>query len=77
MDTCEITPGMPVVCAQGGQFATVDHLENNASIKLQKDEYGKHHYIPTSWVLATDNGRLVIDRPGYEAMQQWTESPIK
>lgn len=75
MEVHEIIPDMPVVCAQGGQFAMVDHLEGKHSIKLKKDEHGQHHYIPTSWVIAIDHGRIVIDRPGYEAMQQWTESP--
>ena len=75
MSLDEIVPEMPVVCAQGGQFAKVDHLEGQDLIKLKKDDSGQHHYIPISWVTATDNGRLVIDRPGYEAMQQWLDSP--
>lgn len=75
MDIREIVPEMPVVGAQGGQFSIVDHLENKDLIKMKKDDHGQHHYIPTSWVIATDNGRLLIDRPGYEAMQQWAESP--
>lgn len=37
MEVHEIIPDMPVVCAQGGQFAMVDHLEGKHSIKLKKD----------------------------------------
>ncbi|MGZ5012214.1 MAG: DUF2171 domain-containing protein, partial [Methylobacter sp.] len=37
---------MPVVCSQDGQFATVDHMEGQDVIKLNKDKTGQHHYIP-------------------------------
>ncbi len=75
MNTSQIVPEMPVVCSQGGQFATVDHLEGSSSIKLNKDKDGKHHYIPTSWVTKVEDGKVVVDRPGEEAMQEWTEAP--
>lgn len=74
-DTQEIKPEMPVVCSQGGQFATVDHMQGSDMIKLKKDDSGQHHYIPTSWVTSTENGQVKIDRPGQEAMKQWSESP--
>jgi hypothetical protein len=66
-----IKPHMPVLCSEGGQFATVDHLQGASSIKLAKDDSGKHHYIPTSWVTRVDE-HVHIDRPGDEAMKQWT-----
>ncbi len=71
----EIKPEMPVVCSQGGQFATVDHVQGSDMIKLKKDDSGQHHYIPTSWVTSTENGQIKIDRPGQEAMKQWSDSP--
>lgn len=71
----QILPEMPVVCSQGGQFATVDHLEGTDWIKLNKDETGQHHYIPTRWVTSTENGKVVVDRPGEEAMKDWSTSP--
>lgn len=71
-----IKPEMPVVCSQDGQFATVDHMEGNDCIKLKKDENGQHHYIPTSWVESVDDGVVKIDRPGEEAMQKWSTSPM-
>ncbi len=66
-----IKPHMPVVCSEGGQFAVVDHLAGTTSIKLAKDKAGQHHYIPTSWVTRVDD-HVHIDRPGDQAMKQWT-----
>ncbi len=72
----QIKPDMPVVCSLDGQFATVDHMEGPGSIKLKKDEKGQHHYIPVDWVTSTENNQIKVDRPGDEAMQEWsTTSP--
>lgn len=71
-----IKPEMPVVCSQDGQFATVDHMEGVKSIKLNKDKNGQHHYIPLSWVVSTSGGKVKIDRPGEEAMQEWSTRPL-
>ncbi len=76
IDTNTIKPEMPVVCSQGGQFATVDHMEGTSSIKLKKDETGIHHYVPVSWVVSTDDGKVKVDRPGEEAMQEWSTRPM-
>ena len=75
MDSNQIQPDMPVVCSKDGQFAEVDHMEGEDMIKLKRDATGKHHYIPMSWVASTADGKVKIDRPGEEAMQQWSESP--
>ena len=73
----QIKPDMPVVCSQNGQFATVDHMELTNTIKLKKDETGQHHYIPITWVSSIESGKVKIDRPGDQAMQEWsTVSPI-
>ena len=73
----QIKPDMPVVCSQDGQFAIVDHMEATNAIKLTKDKNGQHHYIPVSWVTSTENGKVKVDRPGEQAMQEWsTTSPI-
>jgi hypothetical protein len=70
----QIKPEMPVVCSNDGQFAVVAHMEGTATIKLKKDETGKHHFIPLSWVTTVD-GKVHIDRPGNQAMKEWrTES---
>jgi hypothetical protein len=77
VNTSEIKPGMPVVCSLDGQFATVDHMEGSTTIKLNKDASGQHHYIPVAWVTSTANGKVKVDRPGEQAMLQWsTEPPV-
>jgi hypothetical protein len=68
----QIKPDMPVICSEDGQFAAVDHMEGIHSIKLKKDKHGQHHFIPLSWVTATINGKVKVDRPGKQAMQEWT-----
>lgn len=71
-----IKPEMPVVCSLDGQFATVDHMEGAKSIKLNKDKNGQHHYIPLSWVVSAEGGKVKIDRSGEEAMQEWSTKPL-
>jgi hypothetical protein len=66
----EIQPGMPVVCSKNGQFAEVDHMEGKDQIKLKRDDEGKHHLIPLSWVISVDD-KVHVDRTGDEAMQDW------
>jgi hypothetical protein len=70
----EIKPDMPVVCSLDGQFAVVDHMEGPNAVKLKKDKDGQHHYIPLSWVVSTENGKVKVDRPGEQAMQEWTKT---
>ncbi|HEY0563297.1 MAG TPA: DUF2171 domain-containing protein [Methylophilus sp.] len=69
--TNEIKPNMPIVCSLGGEFAKVDHMEGDHTIKLMKDEHGQHHYIPLSWVVSTDGAQVKVDRPGEQVMQEW------
>lgn len=74
IDVQKIQAHMPVVCSQNGQFAEVDHMEGRDTIKLKRDAQGQHHYIPASWVTTVDD-KVHIDRPGKEAMQQWSLTP--
>jgi hypothetical protein len=75
MDTQKnIKEGMPVVCSENGQFAVVDHLEGSSSIKLNRDDSGQHHYIPTAWVTKVDD-KVHVDRPGDQAMREWSTKP--
>ena len=69
-----IKPHMPVVCSEDGQFATVDHVEGQSSIKLAKDDTGQHHYIPLDWVTSVDD-KVHVDRPGKQAMREWPTTP--
>jgi hypothetical protein len=62
---------MPVVCSDGGQFATVDHMEGENSIKLTKDDQGQHHWIPVQWVTRVDT-HVHVNRPGDQAMREWS-----
>lgn len=68
----QIKPDMPVVCSNDGQFAVVDHMVGPNTIKLNKDKSGQHHYIPLSWVTSTENNKVKVDRPGEQAMQDWS-----
>ena len=73
----EIKPHMPVVCSKDGEFAKVDHMEGNNTLKLEKDASGQHHYIPLNWVTRVDN-KVHVDRPGDQAMREWsTKPPVK
>jgi hypothetical protein len=71
----QIREHMPVVCSNGDQFATVDHVEGGY-IKLTKSgsKDGQHHWIPMDWVTKVDQ-HVHVDRPGDQAMQQWLSSP--
>ena len=71
--TGQIREHMPVVCSNNQQFAIVDHIEGDA-IKLTRDRQGQHHYIPMDWVERVDQ-HVHIDRPGDQAMREWTTSP--
>jgi hypothetical protein len=44
-------------------------------LKLAKDEQGRHPYIPLAWVTSVDD-RVHVDRPGPQAMREWTETPV-
>jgi hypothetical protein len=71
----QIKPEMPVVCSEDGQFAVVDHMVDANTIKLNRDKTGQHHYIPLSWVTSTEGGKVKVDRPGDEAMEDWSTTP--
>ena len=75
MNTENIREHMPVVCSNGGQFATVDHIDGEY-IKLTKSDRpdGQHHWIPLSWVKRVD-AHVHVDRPGDQAMKEWLSNP--
>ena len=72
MDSQQVSAGMPVVCSNDGQFAVVDHLDGDKWIKLKKGDGPTHHWIPTAWVASVQDGKVKVDRPGQQAMQQWS-----
>lgn len=71
--TSRIKEHMPVVCSDGGQFATVDHLDAGNTIKLTRDDQGQHHWIPADWVTSVDD-KVHVDRPGDQAMRDWSST---
>ena len=75
MNAKDIKPDMPVVCSEDGQFASVDHMENDTTIKLKRDDEGNHHYIPLDWVVSVVKGKVKVDRPGPQAMREWSTHP--
>jgi hypothetical protein len=79
MTSAEIKPGMPVVCGMdaSAQFAIVDHMEGNDTIKLRRDEAGQHHYIPLSWAKQIVDGKVQMDRAAKDVMAQWSTEPVK
>ena len=74
IDATKIKPHMPIVCSENGKFAVVDHLEGSNVIKVTKDDAGRHHYIPLSWVTSVDT-KVHVDRTGDQAMREWWSSP--
>ena len=70
----QIKQSMPVVCSNEIKFAVVDGMEGNDWIRLRQDGSGMQHYIPLSWVRTVDE-QVHIDRPGKQAMQQWSTTP--
>lgn len=71
-----VKPGMKVLCSEDSQFGIVDRMEGNASLKLNKDDKGVHHYIPLAWVTRVDES-VHVDRPGAQAMREWTTEAKK
>lgn len=75
LDVSQIRSGMPVLCSKDVQLGVIDRMEGKASIKLNKDQSGLHHYIPVTWVTRVD-AQVHLDRPGEQAMREWTKTPI-
>jgi hypothetical protein len=75
MNATDIKEHMPIVCSDQKRFATVDRVENGA-IKVTKDEQGRHHYIPMSWV-TTWTTRCMSTGPGGQAIREWLDTPPK
>lgn len=76
VDASRIATSMKVVGSNDREFAIVDHMQGAATIKLNKDEKGVHHYIPLSWVTKVDD-KVHVDRPRDQAIREWTSEPPK
>ena len=75
--TDQIKAGMPVVCSNDGQFAVVDHMDGKDWVKLKKGDGPTHHWMPAKWVVSTADGKVKVDRPGTQAMKEWSETAPK
>lgn len=74
--TRSVTPAMPVVCSMGIELGEVDRLEDPATIRLVRDNCGRHHYIPLTWVTAVDD-KVHLDRTADQAMREWSMTPTR
>lgn len=72
IDPTTILPGMPVISSDANQFATVDFIVYEECIRLKNRENEINHYIPVSWVVSTENGKVIIDRPARQATDEWS-----
>ena len=68
-----IEDGMSVVCSNGAEVGTVDHLDGENSIKLRRDDEGNHHWIPVSWVTGV-NSTVQLDRSVTQVQEEWSDS---
>ena len=71
----QIKDHMSVVDSTGTEIATVDHMDGVDSIKLTKDESGRHHWIPIAWVSRVDT-YVHLDRSGDDTIRDWSETAI-
>lgn len=69
----QIREHMPVVGSDTKEVGLVDHLDEGETIKLTKDEKGRHHWIPLVWVIRVDE-HVHLDRPGTQVRQEWSDS---
>lgn len=70
----QIQEHMPVICTDGTQLGSVDHLDGENSIKLTRDAEDNHHWIPVGWVTGVKDGTLTIDRSVIQAQEEWSDS---
>lgn len=70
----QIKPNTPVIASNDAVFAVVDRIEGTDTIRLGKDSYGQHHFIPLCWVRAVTD-KVHIDRPAGQALREWSTYP--
>lgn len=70
----QIKPNTPVIASNHAVFGVVDRVDGTGVIRLNKDSYGQHHFIPLGWVKAVTD-KVHIDRPVDQALREWTTHP--
>ena len=69
IDKNQIKPHMPVVGSNDQPIGMVDHVQDN-SLKLTRDNSGKHHLIPLDWVDRVDD-KVHVSKPADEVRKSW------
>jgi hypothetical protein len=72
-DASQIREDLEVVGSDQVHVGTVDHLEGQR-IKLAKTDPaagGEHHYLHLDMVETVDDGRVVLNRTGAQALDEW------
>ena len=74
VEASQIKANTKVMCSQDGQLGVVEGMDGKNSVKLKQDAKGVSHYIPLKWVTRVDD-TIHLDRPGAQAMREWTTAP--
>ena len=74
IEASQIKADTKVMCSQDGQLGVVEAMDGKNSVKLKKDAKGVSHFIPLNWVTRVDD-TIHLDRPGAQAMREWTTAP--
>jgi hypothetical protein len=69
IDKNQIKPHVPVVANDNRIVGKVDHVQGN-SLKLTRDEKGKHHLIPLDWIEKIDD-KVHVNKPLEEVVRGW------
>ena len=70
----EIKPEARVICSNYVLLGVVDHLEGAGTIKLKRDDAGRHHFIPLEWVTSVDD-QVHVGVSSDQAVEAWTDDP--
>ena len=69
IDTNQIKPHCSVVDLNDQPIGTVDHVQGQ-SLKLTKDNSGKHHLIPLDWIDKVDD-KVHVNKKADEVQKSW------
>jgi hypothetical protein len=69
IDTNQIKPHAQVVGLDDQVIGKVDHIEGQ-SLKLTKDDTGKHHLIPLDWIDRVDD-KIHVNKKADEVQKTW------
>ena len=69
IDTNQIKAHCPVVDTNDQVIGKVDHVQGQ-SLKLTKDDSGKHHLIPLDWIDRVDD-KVHVKKGADEVKKSW------